>query len=331
MASRRGNDLHTGRCARVGSAVQPARTTLRGGARANHTTRGKRTTEDALATMKVVLFIKYGAESTVVLAELSRDGLRNGGQAVLERLASLSVVSMLSAIPVVITIVIWLRRRGPTAGLVAMSAVVADALLKVVRMGPFFLNHFLLQALVGATGMLAAGREIAGDRREAAWRPLAELAVMVWILAAAKKLLHGSYLNGEYLASTTGLRPPTGLSRISTALLSRSDGIDVPGVCCMTSDIAVPVVFAAMVVAFGVLMIAAETAPFIAFFIAPPATLAWLMLILSILATVATAEFDFGLLNIAIVSLWWSGRGFRRASIASAAAFAVLLVWRSLS
>lgn len=48
--------------------------------------------------------------------------------------------------------------------------------------------------------MIAIGRLIAGETERRAWDPVAWLGIAVWGLAAAKKLLHTAYFDGEFLA-----------------------------------------------------------------------------------------------------------------------------------
>lgn len=282
----------------------------------------------SLETMRVVWAIKYAAASAAILFSIGRSGYQSGLGDVVDRLSSPFTISFLSGIPVVVAAILWMWKERPAYGLLMMGAIGLDAMLKVARQGPYFLNHYLLQAVIGVIGVLAVGRVLAGHPTRDAWRPLALLGVMVWGLAATKKLLHGTYLDGEYLVAVAGQGRETALGWISGRLLSRQGASEAPARCCVsdTLDVALWVVVA--FVLLGALLVLAELSPVLVWaFVRDREVLAWLMLVLAVAAAALTDELDFGLTNIGLAALWGQGLAFRRSAIGAAAVFAPVYAW----
>jgi hypothetical protein len=213
----------------------------------------------------------------------------------------------------------WLRSDRPRVAILAMGLVSVHAVINMRLDGQGFANHDFLQAVLGIFGMLAAGRQLAGEPARNAWRPVAVLGLAVWGIAGAKKLLHMAYLDGEFIASLSGVERNTVFSSISKTLV----GGDVPAGCCFTGEMDVSTPAALLVVGLGVGMAMAELSPVVVSRFAPRATVGWLMLGLSIVATSVANEMHFGLVLVAFAGLWGEGRTFRRVAVLASLGLAV--------
>ena len=285
-----------------------------------------------LETFKLVLLIKYASWSGVILVKLALDAYEGGTAEVSERLASLLTVSFLASIPVMIALVLWIGSTRVAYGYAVMATIGIDALLKTVRMGPYFLNHYFLQVIMGVVGLLAVARVASGDRPRDAWRPMAWLAILLWGAAGAKKFLHGSFASGDYIASTVAIVRQAPIGWLSDFVLVRDGQALVPERCCVSGAIDVSAVVAGLVVLAGVGMAVAELLP-VGFVLwrGGRAVVGWVMLATTVVATAVTNEPDFGLTNVALVTLWAETRALRRACVAFTFAMAGTLIYLMLT
>lgn len=287
---------------------------------------------DVLETFKLVLLIKYAAWSGTILVELALDAYEDGLGALPARLTSLLTISFLTSIPVMVALVFWIGSERAAYGYAVMATIGIDALVKTVRMGPYFLNHYFLQIIMGVIGLLAVARYAAGDRPREAWKPMAWLAILLWGVAGAKKFLHGSFVSGDYIASTVALTREAPIGWLSDFLLVRDGQALVPERCCVSGDIDVSVFMASFVVLIGIGMAVGELLP-VGFVLwrGGRAMVGWVMLATTVVATAVTNEPDFGLTNVALVTLWAETRALRRACVLFSLAMAGALLWLRLT
>jgi hypothetical protein len=233
-----------------------------------------------------------------------------------------------SSIGVALLLLIWIRRRRPSDGMLVMGAVLVDAILRMSDQGPYFFNHYFLQAIVGIMGVLALGRQLQGERARAAWDPVALLAVLVWGLAGLKKILHGSYLGGEYLASTINQPSHSAMYRLMRSLLVHGGETSVPTHCCSTGHVDVSATVGVTVAALGIGIALAEISPVAVLAVTRSrAATGWLMLGLAIVATGIANEMDFGMTLIALAVLVGEGRGFRMVAYLTSLGLAAGYLW----
>lgn len=263
-----------------------------------------------------VLAIKYGALALEAVVRFGRLISNVGLAEAVPDLWTLPRGTQISTIAVFVALILWIRRTRPSYGIAAMALVFGQAIVAMLNSGQGFANHYLLQAIVGIFGMLAAGRELTGETERRAWDPVAWLGVAVWGFAGAKKLLHTAYLDGEFLASLAEGERRTIFSFISRTLLG-SDG-PVPGRCCVTGDLDVATPAALALVVLSVGMVLAEMSPVVVSRIAPRAVVGWLMLGLTVVATSVANEMSFALVLAAFAALWGEGRLFRRLTVVTA-------------
>lgn len=268
-----------------------------------------------IRVFQYVLAIKYGSLAIEAVVRYGRHTADVGLAGALGDLTLISSWNYLSSIPVVIALLLWLRRDRPAYGVAAMVAVFGQAVVAMLNSGQGFANHFFLQSLIGIVGVLAVGRQIAGEMERRAWNPMAWLGIFVWGVGSAKKLLHMAYHDGEFLASIAQSSRRTIFSFLSETILG--DG-DVPRHCCVTGDLDVAVPAAAGLIVLSVGMVLAEMSPVVASRYAPRAVVGWLMLILAVVATGIADEMQFGLVLTSFAALWGEGRAFRRVAIAVA-------------
>lgn len=285
-----------------------------------------------LETFKLVLLIKYASWVGVILFELSIDVYEGGLAALWAELSTLLTWSYLTSIPVVVALVLWIGSDRITYGLSVMTAIGVDALVKTVRMGPYFLNHYFLQIVLAVLGVLAVARLASGNRARDAFKPLAWSAILLWGAAGSKKFLHGTFVSGEYIASTVGSNRDAPIGWLTDFLLARDGQAIVPVRCCVAGAIDVSAAGAALVVLIGIAMALGELLPvgFVLWRRMRPAV-GWVMLATTVVATALTNEPDFGLTNVAFVTLWARTRALRRACVGLALMMAGAHLWLLLT
>src|SRR5688572_17431340 len=121
----------------------------------------------ALRALGFVLAVKYASQVVLI-------GLRNSSLPV-ARTNERVVLGALAA--VCWALVAW-RPRSRALG-VGFLLMFLDATFKIAIMGPFFLNHFLLEAVLGSIGAIAVYRSHKGAEPADAWRPVALLTLAV--------------------------------------------------------------------------------------------------------------------------------------------------------
>jgi hypothetical protein len=287
---------------------------------------------DFLRPFYVALLIKYASNAFVTAKALF---VRPPSKTIVDALTAPRLIfwpTRLFSVVVVFFIVRWLIGRRRTDEMLVMFAVLIEAILRIGDQGPSFFNHYFLQALIGIMGMLAVRREIEGDRVREAWDPVAQLAVLVWGLAGLKKLLHGMYLNGEYLASNVSLPRQSPISWVMKTLLVHDGKSVVPTRCCSTGDLHVSAAVTLVIVALSVGIILAEISPVVVLAVTKNRALTgWIMLILTIIATGIANEADFGMVLVALALLIGEGFVFRRVSYATSLALAGAYIWQAFA
>jgi hypothetical protein len=281
-----------------------------------------------LRVFSIVLAIKYSALSIEILVYFIRNVSNIGITDAVALLTRRAWIAGIAAFPAACALVLWVRRGRASGGTIAMAAIFVHAVATMIARGQEFANHHVLQAIVGVIGVLAVARQRAGDTARRAWAPMAWLGVAVWGLAGAKKLLSGSYLNGEFLASLANSSRRTLFTVASDTLVGGGRG--VPDECCFTGHITVSRTAAYLLVAAGIGMALAEISPVVAARIAPARLVGWLMFGLAIVATSIANEMDFGLVLIALAGLWGQGRVFERVCVLTAMGMAWGFLWTVL-
>ena len=267
-----------------------------------------------LRTLAVVFALKYLAQATLWFRPYDRLAAGDLGSAYLIVLVTVTAGAWLAAAV----------RPSPVLLSGGFVLVAVDAALKAEAQGPYFYNHFVLEVVVGILGLLAIARARRTDAATEAWRPMAILAIGVWGIAAVKKLLLGTYLTGEYLASLASSARPTPLRDLVRHFVVSPDGVyDVPQQCCSAGRVTLGLVPALIVVALGLALLLAEFLPVVLVALrVQPQLIGVALLSLTTVATAGALEFDFGLTNLALAS-FWSGPRTRWFVIAAAALFAI--------
>jgi hypothetical protein len=268
--------------------------------------------EDYLRPFLYALLIKYGVLGVGAMIRLGKAAADHGFGSALSARDAIFWPTRFSSVIVALLILRWIRRRSLANGIAAMSAVFLEGLVRIVDQGPYFFNHYLVQVLLGVMGAMAVARQIEGERSRAAWNPVALLGVLVWGLAGLKKLLHGSYVSGEYLASAVDQANHSLMWRLMRVVLVEGGESSVSVHCCYGGPVRISVAMGLFVSAIGVAMAMAEISPVVVLAVTRNrASAGWLMLVLSIVATGITNEMDFGMLLVAFALLVGEGRRFR--------------------
>lgn len=192
--------------------------------------------------------------------------------------------------------------------LVGFSLMLLDAAGKLWSMGPYFYNHFFLEVVIALIGIASALRVARGDTDRHPWVPLAYLTIAVWAIAALKKLLLGTYLSGEYLASLHGQARATPMRYLVNLLVGDSAG-GIPELCCHESTVSVPSLTVIGVLLLGFGMAVGEFLPPLLVWLRAPAKVVGIALIvLTAVASGVALEWEFGLTNLALSTLWTGRR-----------------------
>ena len=202
---------------------------------------------------------------------------------------------------------------------VAFAAMCLDAAQKIDLMGQYFLNHLMLEVLLAVLGVLTLLRLRSGED-DSALLPLRYFTIACWVIPALKKLLLGTYLSGEYLASIAGQGRGTPIRWIAQHLLISGGKYQIPQTCCYEGRPVVSGFVVATLVGLGIAIVAAEFLPGVLVALgARRTTIGTALVVLSILAAVAAIELDFGLTNLALATLWTSRRWSRIAALGGVA------------
>jgi len=279
----------------------------------------------------IVLAIKYTALSLGAVGSFFANLLDNNLRVAVGVLTTFVWITSLFAIPACLALLRWWRSNRPSDAFVAMAAIFLHAVMLMIWKGQDFANHYLLQALIGVIGMLAAARQRAGESAERAWAPMAWLGLAVWGLAGVKKIISGSYLNGEFLSSRSVSPKHNLFAFVSDTIVGHGGGQHpVPVACCVVGRIDVGRLSGYALVAISVGMALAEISPVFVARLGPRKVVGWLMLGLATVATSIANEMDFGLVLIALAALWGEGRAFRRLCVLTALAMAGSLMWPAI-
>lgn len=273
-----------------------------------------------IRVFQYVLAIKYGAHAVEGLVRFGRLAVERGFSDAFPELWTLALGAEMFSTAVFLSLVLWIRSDRAAHGIAAMALVFGHGVLVMLAAGQTFANHFFLQAFVGLVGILAAGRQLAGESERRAWDQMAWLGIVVWGVGAAKKLLHTAYHDGEFFAMLGEAPRRTIFSFAADKFLGDAD---VPAQCCFTGalDVATPSAVALIVLSLG--MVAAEFSPVVASRFAPRRVVGWIMLLVGVVATSIANEMSFGLILIAFASLWGEGRFFRRITVVIAIGLAL--------